>query len=97
MKVDEIYTALGGRNIIMRLTDLQPPQVSRMYTNNRIPSHWVRFFIALRPELDWHFLLDTDAPRFIEILSDAGVRNVRYARMRNQKRARDQDTESLSP
>jgi hypothetical protein len=83
MKVREIYDAIGGRSYIMRLTDLQPPQVSRMYTRNRIPSHWVRLFIALRPELDWHYLLDFDSPRFIEILDNSFIRDVRLQRMRN--------------
>lgn len=92
MKVDEIYAAMGGRNRIMRLTDLQPPQVSRMYTRNRITDHWIRFFIALRPELDWHYLLENDSLQFTEILSDSGIRNIRDARLLQSK-----NTEALSP
>lgn len=91
MKVGEIYDAMGGRGYIMRITDLQPPRVSRMYTQNHIPSHWIRFFIALRPELDWPYLLDSDSRKFAEILANTSIRDLRMQRMRAQRKAQNRD------
>ncbi|TCG08358.1 hypothetical protein BZM27_12545 [Paraburkholderia steynii] len=88
MKVLEIFELMGGRPYIMRLTDLQAARLSLMATKNHIPSHWVRLFIALRPELDWTYLLDSDSPKFMEIRANSFIRDLRAQRMREAENPR---------
>lgn len=86
MNVDAIIQAMGGRASVVRLCGVKAAQVSHMYTRQYIPSHHIRLFIALRPELNWDELLNSDTQVYIPVLTDKGVQNVRYARLRVRDR-----------
>jgi DNA-binding transcriptional regulator YdaS (Cro superfamily) len=86
MRVAEIIDAMGGRASVARLTGVGAPQISHMFTRGSIPEHHIRLFIALRPELDWAYLLNGNTRKYISVLTEQGVRNVRYARLRVRER-----------
>jgi hypothetical protein len=81
MKVAEIIDAMGGRASVARLTGVGAAQISHMFTRGTIPAHHIRLFIALRPELDWIALIDSDSLPYIPVLTDKGVQANRFARV----------------
>jgi hypothetical protein len=86
MKVKAIIDAMGGRPYVVRVCGISNSQVSHFFKLNQIPSHWIKLFIALRPELDWPDLLNSVTHEYAAVLSDKALRDVRYARLRNIKR-----------
>jgi hypothetical protein len=82
MNVSAIIEAMGGRPSVARLTGVKAAQISHMFTRKYIPSHHIRLFIALRPELNWDELLNANTLEYIPVLMDKGVRDIRYARLR---------------
>lgn len=87
MRVGEIFNALGGRRAVQGLTGIGPAQISHMFTQQNIPPHWVRLFIALHPELDWGHLLNGNTSEYIDLLRYKPVANVRLARLRTRSKA----------
>lgn len=89
MKVKEIIAAMGGRPYVQRLCGVGKAQLSKFHTLPYIPVHHIKLFIALRPELDWNDLLHSHTLPYISVLTDKGVRDVRYARLRRIKNTAD--------
>jgi hypothetical protein len=89
MKVEKIIEQMGGRAYLMGLCDFSTSNLSHFIKLNQIPSHWIKLFIALRPELDWDDLLNSVTLDFSKVLSDKAVRDVRYARLRNIERRKN--------
>ena len=81
MKVAEIIEAMGGRPSVTGLTGVKASQISHMFTRNHIPSHHIRLFIALRPELNWDDLLNGNTHVYMPLLTDKGVSANRFARV----------------
>lgn len=81
MNVPAIIAAMGGRRAVARLTGVKAPQISHMFTRKYIPSHHVRLFIALKPELDWNELLNSNTRDYAEVLMYEGVQDLRFARL----------------
>jgi hypothetical protein len=81
MNVPAIIEAMGGRPSVARLTGVKAPQISHMFTRKYIPSHHIRLFIALKPELDWDTLLHSNTLDYAEVLMDKGVQDLRFARL----------------
>ena len=81
MRVLEIFEAMGGRRAVQGLTGIKAPQLSHCITRKYIPAHHIRLFIALRPELDWGYLLNFNTLEYIPILTDAGVQRNRELRL----------------
>lgn len=81
MNVEKIITAMGGRKATMRLLGISSPAISQMIARKRIGSAHLRFFIALRPELNWAELLNTDYPRFSTLIAEQPLRRLRAQRM----------------
>lgn len=81
MNVGAIVDAMGGRLSVARLTGVKAPQISHMFTRQYIPSHHIRLFIALKPELDWIELLNSNTLEYIHVLSYRGVQDLRFARL----------------
>jgi DNA-binding transcriptional regulator YdaS (Cro superfamily) len=81
MNVSAIIEAMGGRPSVARLTGVKAPQISHMFTREYIPSHHIRLFIALRPELDWNELLNSNTCDYIDVLTYKGVQDLRFARL----------------
>jgi DNA-binding transcriptional regulator YdaS (Cro superfamily) len=77
MNVEKIITAMGGRKATMRLLAIRSPAISQMIARKRIGNAQLRFFIALRPELNWAELLNTDYPRFSTLIADQSLRRLR--------------------
>lgn len=86
MKVEDIINSMGGRPYLMRVCGVSTSQVSHWITQNHIPSHWLKLFIALRPELEWVELLNFVTLEVDNVLNDKALRDVRYARLRNIRR-----------
>lgn len=86
MRVKEIIEAMGGRAYVQGVCGVSKGQISHFHTFPYIPTHHIRLFIALKPELDWDDLLLSHTTPYIPLLTDKGVRGVRYARLRNSKR-----------
>jgi hypothetical protein len=84
MKVNEIIDAMGGRAHVRMLTGVTRGMIHLMVTNANIAPHHIRFFIALRPELDWPVLLDADLDQFADLLADKRLVSVRNARRRKR-------------
>lgn len=89
MKVKEIIDAMGGKAYVQRLTGVKKAQLSKFHNVPYIPVHHIKLFIALRPELDWPELLNSHTSPYIPVLTDKGVRDVRYARVRRIKQKGD--------
>lgn len=81
MKVGEIIDGIGGRRAIQGLTGLTPGQISHWIKRDYIASHWIRFFIALKPELDWVELLHGNTREFTDLLNHEHVVTTRLARL----------------
>lgn len=77
MQVQPIITAMGGRQAVMDLTGINSPAFSQMKSRGRIPDHHLRYFIALKPHLDWEDLLETDYSRFSTLFSGVIARRKR--------------------
>ena len=88
MNVEQILSQMGGDRAVRRLTHSSPSTISQMKARRKIADHHLRFFIALRPELDWFFLLGDDVSRFVVLINEQSVRRLRLARMRNFARAK---------
>ena len=86
MKVEKIIDQMGGRPYLMDLCGFSKSNISHFIKQNQIPSHWIKLFIVLRPELDWDDLLNSVTLDYAKVLSDKAVRDVRYARLRNMRR-----------
>lgn len=86
MKVKAIIDAMGGRPYVMRVCGISTSQISHFFKLDQIPSHWIKLFIAMRPELEWDELLNSVTQEYAPLLSDKALRDVRYARLRNIKR-----------
>lgn len=86
MKVEKIIDQMGGRAYLMGLCDFSKSNLSHFVKLKQIPSHWIKLFIALRPELDWDDLLNSVTLDYAKVLSDKAVRDVRHARLRNIER-----------
>lgn len=89
MKVKEIIAAMGGKPYVQRLCGVGKAQLSKFHNVPYIPVHHIKLFIALRPELDWADLLNSHTSPYISVLTDKGVRDVRYARIRRIKNRPD--------
>ena len=76
MNVEKIITAMGGRKATMRLLAIRSPAISQMIARKRIGNAQLRFFIALRPELNWAELLNTDYPRFSTLIAEQSLRRL---------------------
>lgn len=87
MNVEKILSEMGGGRSVRRLIHSSPSTISQMKARQKIADNIVRFFIALRPELDWPDLLDADLPRFSALINEKTVRRLRAARMRMSARA----------
>ncbi|MBK3333526.1 hypothetical protein GA845_00575 [Burkholderia pseudomallei] len=85
--MEKILSEMGGGLSVRRLIHSSPSTISQMKARQKIADHLVRFFIALRPELDWPDLLDVDLPRFSALINEKTVRRLRAARMRTSARA----------
>ena len=81
MRVKEIIEAMGGRQAVQAFAGIKAPQISHCITREYIPAHHIRLFIALRPELDWGYLLNFNTQEYIEILTDPGVQRNRELRL----------------
>lgn len=81
MRVREIIEAMGGRQAVQALAGIKTAQISHCITREYIPAHHIRLFIALRPELDWGYLLNFNTLEYIPILTDAGVQRNRELRL----------------
>ncbi|KAA1015951.1 hypothetical protein FVF58_00940 [Paraburkholderia panacisoli] len=80
MNVKQIVQLMGGRNAVSRLTGVPPHYVSQMQSQHRLADHYLRFFIALRPELEWAVLLGDDYCRFIPLINDKALTRLRNGR-----------------
>lgn len=89
MNVKAIIAAMGGKAYVQRLTGVKKAQLSKFHNVPYIPVHHIKLFIALRPELNWPELLNSHTLPYIPVLTDKGVRDVRYARIRNMRRKAD--------
>lgn len=85
MNVEHIIDSVGGRNSVMCLTGVTSSQVSHWIKNNYIASHWIRFFIALKPELDWFDLLQGNTLEYTDLLNHEPILRTRFARLRGVK------------
>jgi hypothetical protein len=81
MRVKEIIEAMGGRAAVQALAGIKTAQISHFLTRKYIPAHHIRLFIALRPELDWGYLLNFNTQEYIPILTDQGVQRNRAIRL----------------
>ncbi|MFG7180710.1 hypothetical protein ACGYQ5_14375 [Burkholderia pseudomallei] len=81
MDVDRIINSVGGRNAVVCLTGLSPGQISHWVRNGYIASHWIRFFIALKPELDWFELLQGNTLEYTDLLNHEPILRTRFARL----------------
>ncbi|OYD65985.1 UNVERIFIED_ORG: hypothetical protein BDU10_8637 [Burkholderia sp. CF145] len=80
MNVKLIVKLMGGRKAVSRLTGVPPHYVSQMQSQHRLADHHLRFFIALRPELEWSVLLGDDYERFTTLINEKALRNLRVRR-----------------
>lgn len=87
MRVAEIIDAMGGRSSVAGLTGVGKAQISHMFARGAIPDCHIRLFIALKPELDWNYLLTGNNAKYLSVLTHQGVRNIRYHRLRARERA----------
>ncbi|ARK56281.1 hypothetical protein [Burkholderia pseudomallei] len=87
MNVEKILIEMGGDRAVRQLLHSSPSAISQMKGRRKIADHLVRFFIALRPELDWPGLLEHDLPRFSALINEKTVRRLRAVRMRASARA----------
>ncbi|WP_439891577.1 hypothetical protein ACS7SF_02755 [Ralstonia sp. 25C] len=85
MDARQIIAAFGGVSNVMRITGVTRSRVSHFAVRNEIPHHYVRLFIALRPELNWVDLLGNEYPHYGAILHDAGIEKMRMQRLRELK------------
>jgi hypothetical protein len=83
MNVEKILARMGGDRRVRSLIDSHPSTISQMKARRKIADHCIRFFIALRPELDWPDLLDDDLPRFSALINEQSVRRLRASRLRH--------------
>lgn len=83
--MEKILVAMGGDRTVRRLIGSSPSTISQMKARGAIPGHHVRLFIALRPELDWPALLDTDIARFSALINEDSIRRLRVARTRRKR------------
>ena len=81
MRVREIIEAMGGRQAVQALSGIKTAQISHCITREYIPAHHIRLFIALRPELDWGYLLNFNTQDYIAVLTDQGVQRNREIRL----------------
>ncbi|TCK36690.1 hypothetical protein B0G84_5703 [Paraburkholderia sp. BL8N3] len=99
MNVIEILEAMGGRAKVASLVRVCPAQMTQMRTRGKIADHNIRFFIALRPELDWPELLEEDFERFVPVLNEkhlVRLRKMRLWRQRQRERQPESEPESQS-
>jgi hypothetical protein len=83
MNVKQIIQSMGGRKAVSRLTGVPPHYVSQMQSQQRLADHHLRFFIALRPELEWPVLLGDDYCRFIPLINDKSLKILKARRERS--------------
>lgn len=81
MKAGDIIDGVGGRRAVIALTGLSSGQLSHWIKYNYIASHWIRFFIALKPELDWLDLLQGDTREYTDLLNHEHVIRTRLGRL----------------
>lgn len=82
MNVEKILDKMGGPRRVRFLIDSSPSTISQMKARGKIADNLVRFFIALRPELDWPDMLGDDLPRFSALINEQSLRRLRAARLR---------------
>lgn len=92
MNVEKILAQMGGAARVRSLIGSSPSNMSQMKARGKIADNLVRFFIALRPELDWPNLLDDDLARFSATINLQSLRRLRASRLRSIG-ARDLDVE----
>ncbi|WP_448167709.1 hypothetical protein [Burkholderia ambifaria] len=73
MKVDRIIKDMGGRRCVKGLTGISESLISHWYKRQYIPTHWIRFFIALKPELDWPDLLNGNTSEYTDLMNHEHV------------------------
>ncbi|WP_423396060.1 hypothetical protein [Burkholderia sp. LMG 21824] len=81
MQVLRIIKEVGGRPAIVRLTGLHVSLISHWIKQDYIPSHWIRFFIALKPELDWPELLDGNTLEYTDLMNHEHVIRTRLSQL----------------
>ncbi|WP_059986330.1 hypothetical protein [Burkholderia ubonensis] len=81
MKVEQIIKQVGGRRAICGLTGVTESLISHWIKQNYISSHWIRFFIALKPELDWPDLLHGNTSEYTDLMNHDHVIRTRVARL----------------
>lgn len=82
MNVIKIIELMGGRKTVSGLIGMAPQYVSQMRSQHRFADHHLRFFIALRPELEWPVLLGDDYGRFESLINDESLKRLSAARRR---------------
>jgi len=81
MKVDAIIRQVGGRRCITGLTGVSESLISHWIKQQYIPSHWIRFFIALKPELDWPDLLNGNTSEYTDLMNHEHVIRSRLSQL----------------
>jgi hypothetical protein len=89
MNAEEIIERVGGRRAVKSLTGVTEGNISHWITQNYIASHWIRFFIALRPELDWYELLHGNTQKYTDLLNHEPVLRTRVHRLKQLKKSID--------
>ena len=89
MNAEEIIERMGGRRAVKALTGVTDGNISHWITRNCIASHWIRFFIALRPELDWFELLHGNTLEYTDLLNHEPVLRTRFHRLKQLKKTID--------
>ncbi|KWN78346.1 hypothetical protein WM28_10690 [Burkholderia ubonensis] len=98
MKVEQIIKQVGGRRAICGLTGVTESLISHWIKRNYISSHWIRFFIALKPELDWPDLLHGNTSEYTDLMNHEHVIRSRLAsihRLRSRVKRLKQEHEQL--